>query len=167
MRRDGHSTATVIEQLRSRLRDAPGLSGWVGDVESENAALLGGRDPNLSGGREGQGASKKRRMGDAAADVHCTSSVFDLSSDGRSEEGSYEHFAFFSERGAPTGRAGFVEPLPSAYLADLSGEAGGGSGGKAHPYSSHEKRHRDLEGGAAPLAQLKKLKLRAQAEAER
>jgi hypothetical protein len=147
LRRDGHSTATLIEQLRGRLRGmGESRAGW-GDEDAENAEAMGARRDKAGG------ASKKRRVGDESisfspghdaylpGENECPHDATDLT----------HHQATCSGPHSPT-------PY-SPGLHHEHGELGGGTGGAM----ASEKRHRE-ERDAAPLAQLKKLKLRAQLE---
>ena len=165
LRRDGHSTADLIEQLRDRLRDvsAP-RSGWSDD-ESENAEAVGARRD-----KAGVGASKKRRVADDACGI---GSGIDLSEDkqyARLPGSPYlrdslprelcSDFAAHDYGGGGGGGLGggglSARAYSPPYRADLGaskGELGGGRGFNA----TVDKRHRE-EG--APLSALKKLKLR-------
>jgi len=161
LRRDGHSTATLIEQLRERLHDVEDerRTPW-GDDEAENAEAIGG----WAEVDRGAGGSKKRRMGDDACSM-----APGLSEERYSRKAGRDPFPPGEndrphEPHSPGGQLHANLPqsspraaCPPSYCAEL-GELGGGMG-----LAPHEKRHRE-ERETAPLSQLKKLKLRAQAE---
>ena len=161
LRRNGLSTANVIEQLHERLRgmDAHVAGGWSED-EPENADVKGQR-------RERSGAasvaSKKRRVGEDACSL---TSGIDLSQRQKSpSRHQHAHSASQSDDFMPENHVprefGLQEEFVKAdaypspnYIADVCGP-----GGSKMLAQTVEKRHREE---SAPLAQLKKLKLRTQ-----
>lgn len=155
LRRDGHSTATVIEQLRGRLRDVreTQAQGWS-DEEAENAEVGGGSWRDVKGGTPG--GSKRRRVG-ANDDAHRgLGSGIDLSSD--------KSYATLPENARPHGGYGGRDLSPpvgrgGAYPPSYLSEQGFGDLDFA---PAKDKRHR--EEAPTPLSQLKKLKLRTQHE---
>ena len=164
LRRDGHSTATVIEQLRGRLRDVrePQPQGWS-DEEGENAEVGGGSWKEVKGGAAAAAASKKRRLGasdDAGIDLSSGKEYAALPENthphDRSPLGGAHHLEFAA--GAPPG--GRVPGYCADQLGDLEFSPARGLAATMQP---SDKRLREEE-RATPLSQLKKLKLRAQAE---
>jgi hypothetical protein len=147
LRRDGHSTATVIEQLRERLRAAGEKRQLRAGAEedAENADGVGG-----SGWRDkGSNASKKRRTGELDP-ANSFSSPF---ASGRLENG--------------TGSASRALPGSQTRLQELPISPAGAAGytlGDSFDFEAKPEGKRSREENTAALAALKKLKLRTQAE---
>ena len=146
MRRDGHSTQSLIEQLSKRMRDAAARRAW-GD-EEENAGLRReGSDKaarRLHESKSGNGApphsaSKKRRVGDDPPGLSPFSA------------GRFSHTNALSHPMTPPDLGGV---FPGVGLAEAFDHAGAPMAPTAQPEG---KRSREE---AAPLGQFKKLKLR-------
>ena len=147
MRRDGHSAVTVIEQLRDRLRAAgEKRQTWAGaEEDAENADALSASGG--SGWRDKSGnASKKRRI----AEQETGNSFASPFAAGRYENGT-----------------GSGSPILPGRFHELPLSPGGASAynlGESFELEAKPEGKRSREEHTAPLAALKKLKLRAQAE---
>jgi hypothetical protein len=147
LRREGHSTVTVIEQLRERLRAAGEKRQLRAGAEedAENADGVSG-----TGWRDkGSNASKKRRTGDHDP-ANSFSSPF---ASGRLENG--------------TGSASRALPGSHTRLHELPLSPAGAAGyalGDSFEFEAKPEGKRSREENTAALAALKKLKLRTQAE---
>ena len=179
LRRDGHSTATVIEQLMARLRDVPGAthphaSGW--GVENAESNSKKGHN------------SKKRKGGGSADDPFDEKRRTDLSGapirEGQFEphahlllggEGDHHHLDYSEENPiigtgrllSYPGEKAYSPPRRHHFTSSRS-EGGADFGESLYETElkggapSDGKRLRAQGEDSAPLAQLKKLKLRGQ-----